>query len=91
LLSRTGRIWSYTENCYAPPLPYVAAEPYEPYALAAVQLEAEGMIVLGKVPSGILASDLHVGMEMQLELDISHRDDEHEYIVYVWAPAGGAK
>ncbi len=49
------------------------------------------MIVLGKVPSGILASDLHVGMEMQLELDISHRDDEHEYIVYVWAPAGGAK
>jgi uncharacterized protein len=69
----------------------VASEPYEPYALAAVHLETEGMIVLGKVPTGVLASDLRVGMEMQLELDISHRDDEHEYIVYVWAPAGGTK
>jgi uncharacterized OB-fold protein len=72
-------------------LPYVASEPYERYALAAVHLETEGMIVLGKVPTGVLASDLRVGMEMQLELDISHRDDEHEYIVYVWAPAGGTK
>jgi hypothetical protein len=24
---------------------------------------------------------------MQLELDVLHRDDEHDYMVYVWAPA----
>ena len=35
-LSRRGRIWSYTENRYAPPPPYVASDPFEPYALAAV-------------------------------------------------------
>jgi len=29
-LSRRGKVWSYTENHYAPPAPYVAAEPFEP-------------------------------------------------------------
>ncbi len=48
-LSRRGRVWSYTENHYAPPAPYVAAEPFEPYALAAVELEAEGLVILGQV------------------------------------------
>jgi uncharacterized OB-fold protein len=86
-LSRRGRIWSYTENRYAPPPPFVAADPFQPYALAAVVLEREGLVVLGRVATGVLAADLEVGMEMQLELDVSHRDDEHEYIVYVWAPA----
>lgn len=85
-LSRFGKIWSYTENQYAPPPPYVAADPFEPYALAAVRLEQEGLIVLGRVPHGVLAADLAVGMDMQLELDVSHRDDRHEYMVYVWAP-----
>jgi uncharacterized OB-fold protein len=86
-LSRRGRVWSYTENHYAPPPPYVAAEPFEPYALAAVELDDDGIVVLGQVAKGVRASDLRVGMEMQLELDTLHRDDEHEYLVYVWAPA----
>ncbi|MCU1396868.1 MAG: putative nucleic-acid-binding protein [Ilumatobacteraceae bacterium] len=86
-MSRRGKVWSYTENRYTPPAPYVPTDPFEPYALAAVELEAEGIVVLGKVATGILAVDLKVGMEMQLELDVSHRDDEHEYMVYVWAPA----
>ena len=86
-LSRRGRVWSYTENHYAPPPPYVAADPFEPYALAAVELADEGIVVLGQVAKGVRAADLKVGMEMQLELDTLHRDDEHEYLVYVWAPA----
>ena len=45
-LSRVGTVWSFTENRYAPPPPYKAAEPFEPYALVAVQLEKEGIIVL---------------------------------------------
>ena len=86
-LSSRGRIWSYTENRYAPPPPYVASDPFEPYALAAVELETEGLVVLGKVATGVLARDLKVGMPMQLELDVSHRADTSEYVVYVWAPA----
>jgi hypothetical protein len=46
-----------------------------------------GIVVLGQVAKGVRASELHVGMEMQLELDTLHRDDDHEYLVYVWAPA----
>ena len=68
-LSRRGTVWSYTENHYAPPPPYVAAEPFEPYALAAVELDGEGIVVLGQVAKGVLAADLQVGMEMQLEID----------------------
>jgi len=85
-LSRRGRIWSYTENRYAPPPPYVAADPFEPYALAAVELDDEGIVVLGRVVQGVHALDLRVGMPMQLELDTLHRDDEHAYVSYVWAP-----
>jgi uncharacterized OB-fold protein len=87
-LSRRGKIWSYTENHYAPPPPYVAADPFEPYALAAVELEAEGIVVLGQVAKGVRAADLAVGMEMELDVGTLSADDEQEYLVYVWKPAG---
>jgi uncharacterized protein len=88
-LSRTGTLWSFAENHYAPPLPYVAAEPFEPYALAAVQLEAEGLIVLGQAPPGVRAADLRLGMPMALELMVLHTDDDGvEHLVWAWRPAG---
>ena len=38
-LSRRGTVWSYTDAQYQPPPPYVArTDPYEPFALAAVEL-----------------------------------------------------
>ncbi len=86
-LSRQGTIWSYTENQYAPPPPFVAPEPFEPYALAAVTLDAEGIVVLGQVAKGVLAKDLKVGMVMELGIDVLYRDADHEYLVYVWEPA----
>lgn len=92
-LSRVGTVWSYTENRYAPPPPYKAAEPFEPYALVAVQLEKEGIIVLGQAPKGVLAADLKVGLPMQLETDVLYSETADDgtvtdHIVYVWAPAG---
>jgi acetyl-CoA acetyltransferase/uncharacterized OB-fold protein len=51
-LSRRGTLWSYTENRYAPPPPYPSPDPFEPFAVAAVQLADEGLIVLGKVVKG---------------------------------------
>jgi uncharacterized OB-fold protein len=33
-LSRTGQVWSYTNACYQPPEPFVATDPFEPYAIA---------------------------------------------------------
>ena len=86
-LSSVGTVWSYAENHYAPPPPYVAADPFEPVALAAVQMELEGLIVLGQVADGVSAADLKVGMPMKLDLGVLYSDDDHDYLVYTWAPA----
>jgi uncharacterized OB-fold protein len=91
-LSRRGKVWSYTENQYAPPPPFRAPDPFEPYALAAVELEAEGLVVLGQVAKGVLAADLKVGMDMQVEIGTLYTDTDADgnpvdHLVYVWAPA----
>ena len=79
-LSRRGTVWSYTENHYAPPPPYVAADPFEPYALAAVELADEGIVVLGQVAKGVRAADLRVGHgDAARARQCCTHDDEHEY------------
>jgi uncharacterized protein len=84
-LSTRGTLWSYTENRYPPPAPYPAPDPFEPFAIAAVQLADEGLIVLGKVVEGTLAADLKVGIEMELTTMPLFTDaDGVERIVYAW-------
>lgn len=84
-LSRRGTLWSYTENRYAPPPPYPSPDPFEPFAVAAVELADEGLIVLGKVVTGTLAADLKVGIEMELTtMPLFTDDDGVQRIVYAW-------
>ena len=68
-LSRTGRLWSYTNACYPPPEPFVAADPYVPFSIAAVELDKEKMIVLGQVVAGVGVETLKVGQSMDLVLE----------------------
>jgi uncharacterized protein len=63
-LSRTGRVWSFAINHYAPPLPYVAADPFEPFGVAAVELDEERMIVLGQIEGD--PSELAIGDEVEV-------------------------
>jgi uncharacterized OB-fold protein len=86
-LSRRGTLWSYTDNRYAPPAPYVAADPFVPYAVAAVELADEKIVVLGQVAPGVRAEELEVGMEMELALGTLYSDAEHEYLIWHWKPA----
>ncbi len=86
-LSNRGTLWSFTNNCYAPPAPYVAADPFEPYAVAAVELEDEKIVVLGQVVPGVGVDALRAGMEMELVLDTLYEDDQNEYLVWKWRPA----
>lgn len=84
-LSRRGTLWSYTENQYQPPPPYPQQDPFRPFAVAAVQLEQEGIIVLGKVIEGTLAADLTVGMAMELTtMPLYLDDDGATRLVYAW-------
>jgi uncharacterized OB-fold protein len=85
-LSRRGRLWSWTTNHYAPPPPYVAAEPFEPYSLAAVELADEHMVILGQVDAGTDPASLRLGAEMELTLATLFSDDEHDYVVWNWRP-----
>lgn len=85
-LSRRGRLWSWTTNHYAPPEPYVAPDPFVPYTVCAVELAREQMTVLGPLATGADPELLHVGMEMELVLGPLYEDDEHEYVVWQWAP-----
>ena len=85
-LSRTGRIWSFTNNCYQPPAPYVSPEPFEPYAIAAVELAEEKMVVLGQLSKGVKIEDVEVGQEVELVIETLFEDDEAEHVVWKWKP-----
>ena len=85
-LSRRGKLWSFTDNRYPPPAPYVAPDPFEPYAIAAVELAAERMVVLGQVVRGVATDRLRAGMEMELVLDTLYSDDANDYVVWKWRP-----
>jgi uncharacterized protein len=86
-LSRTGTIWSYTNACYQPPEPYVSPDPFECFAIAAVELETERMIVLGQMAKGIRAERLRVGMRVELVLETLYADTQSEKVIWKWQPA----
>ena len=85
-LSRTGKVWSFTNACYQPPEPYIAADPFVPFTIAAVELEQEKMIVLGQVVEGVNVSDLKAGMEMELVLAPLSEDDSEVKLTWKWQP-----
>jgi len=87
-LSRTGRIWSYTNACYQPPPPFVAPEPFVPFAIAAVELAAERMIILGQMAAGIDVAQLKVGMAVELILEPLYAQGDTDKMVWKWKPLG---
>jgi uncharacterized OB-fold protein len=89
-LSRHGRIWSYTNACYQPPPPYVAADPFVPFCLAAVELAAEKLVVMGQVVGGVTVEDLEVGGEVELVVDTLYAEEGCDYLVWKWRPTGVA-
>ena len=90
-LSRRGRIWSFTDAQYQPPPPFVPGEgEFTPFAIAAVELADEQMVVLGQVAAGHGAADLAVGQQVELIVDTLFSDDEHDYLVWKWQPVAEA-
>jgi uncharacterized OB-fold protein len=92
-LSRTGKVWSYTDAQYQPPPPYIpAAETHEPFALAAVELAAEQLVILGQVATGYGVDDLRVGADVELVVETLYELDGVEHLIYRWKPvtSGGA-
>ena len=87
VLSREGKVWSYTSADYPPALPYIITEePFKPFVIAAVELEKEGMVICGQMMPGIQISDMEVGMDVQVALDVLYEDGEYQYMVWKWEP-----
>ena len=82
-LSRRGRVWSSTVNHYAPPPPAVSPDPFVPYGVAAVELDEERMVVLGRVDGD---TPIPVGTEVELVVDTLYEDEDSEYLVWKWRP-----
>ncbi|TQL00510.1 putative OB-fold protein [Streptomyces puniciscabiei] len=89
-LSRRGRVWSYTDSRYRPPSPYVSDPelPWVPYALIAVELEAERIVVLGQAAPGVTVADLTVGMQVEVVPGVLHEDAETTRTTWHWRPTG---
>lgn len=87
-LSRRGRVWSYTDAQYQPPAPYVPADdPYEPFAIAAVELP-EGLVVLGQLARGYGVGDVRVGDEVELVVESAWTEsDGTERLMWKWRPS----
>jgi uncharacterized OB-fold protein len=86
-LSSTGTVWSYTDARYQPPPPYVVPTgEHQPFAIAAVELATEGLVVMGQVVPGVGVDELKVGDQVRLVIDTLFEDDDHEYTVWKWAP-----
>ncbi|MDF1603346.1 OB-fold domain-containing protein [Nocardioides sp. YIM 152315] len=85
-LSRRGTVWSYTDAQYQPPAPYISGtDPYQPFALAAVELP-EGLVVLGQVADGYGVADLRVGAEAELVVETLYTDETGDRTVWRWRP-----
>ena len=86
-LARTGKVWSYTDARYQPPPPYVSpSDPYQPFVLAAVELDADGLIVLGQMVNGCTAGNTQVGQPVELVIEPLLETDEAVQLVWRWRP-----
>ena len=90
-LASTGNVWSYTNAAYQPPSPYISGtDPYEPFGIAAVELDADGLVVLGQLAAGHSIDELTGGTRVELVIEPLYVDDDRvERTVWKWRPIDG--
>jgi uncharacterized OB-fold protein len=85
-LSRRGRLASYTVHRFQAPPPF-RMEPYEPYAIGAVELP-EDLLVIGML-TGVDVDDIAIGAEVELVLGRLFTDDDgNDVVTYMWRLTG---
>jgi uncharacterized protein len=65
-LARTGSVWTWTVQRFAPKAPYLASAPYEPFALAYVDL---GTVKVESRLRGKSIDDWHIGDPVRVVID----------------------
>ncbi len=87
-LGSTGTVWSYTNAAYRPPPPYVSDDAeFSPFGIVAVELEAEGLVVLGQLVQGADIAELRIGDPVELVIEPLYVDAEGvERTTWKWRP-----
>ena len=88
-LLRTGRLWSYTVQRFAPKSPpYAGSQPFEPFAVGYVELPGE--VIVESRLTGVSFEDLRVGMPLELTLVPLRTDPDGTVVVtYAFRPVTG--
>ena len=84
LLSRRGKLWSFTIQHYLPPPPFKAQEPFVPFGIGVVELP-EGIRVAGTLTESD-PEKLKIGMELELLLEKAYEEDEKEVVTWKFRP-----
>ena len=79
LLSRRGKLWSYTVVHYPPPPPFVPADPFVPFAIGEVEFP-EGLKVFGMM-TGCEPEDLTMNMDVEVVAEKLYEDEEGNEVV----------
>ena len=89
-LSPRGTLYTWTIQRFPPPAPYAGdTQNFVPFAVGYVELP-EGVRVEARLTQGD-ASQLSIGMEMQLELEPFTRDEQgREVVTFAFAPVSAA-
>ena len=89
LLSKRGKLWSWSTQYYKPPPPFVAPDPYVPFAVGLVEFP-EGIKVLGIVTGcNTPDEDLKINMEVEVVAEKLFVDEDgNEVIGWKFKPVG---
>ena len=80
-------MWSFTDAQYQPPPPYVSpSDPYRPFVLAAVELDVDGLVVLGQMVEDCTADTVAVGQPVELVIEPLLETDDAVQLVWRWRP-----
>jgi len=84
LLSRRGKLYSYTIQEYQPPPPF-RMEPLVPFAVGMVELP-EGIRVLG-ILTGCELNDIKVGMDVEMVIEELYQNEQGaDVVTYKFKP-----
>jgi uncharacterized OB-fold protein len=64
------------------------SEPFEPFAIAAVELAKERIVILGQVAAGFGVGDLHVGAPVELVVEALEQEEDQTKLIWRWRPLG---
>ena len=86
-LSTRGKLWSFTDNRYPPPKPYMARGSVRAVRgrRGRARAREDGRARPGRRRASAATSS-PLGMEMELVLDTLYEDDANEYVIWKWRP-----